>query len=789
MSVPRRVVAAALVLLLARPAFSQPDPTSPFLARHCLGCHAGDKAKGGFRADRLTSDYADAANRERWRDAAERVRTGEMPPDGRPRPPAAETKTFVEQVEKADAARRAAMGRVPLRRLNRVEYERTVCDLLGVELDLREYLPPDTATNGFDTNSGGQHVSSFLMERYLDAAEAALAVAVSNNPKAPARIARRYSFKDERHVKVTTEKVFRHTDDGLVMFSSSPWQAITSSQFYPPDRGRYQFRITASAVQTDKPVAFRVDAGPMLMGTKNRHVGYFDAPPGKAVTVEFTEALEARSTIRILPHGLASAQAVHKVGADTYDGPGLLIHHVEVEGPLHESWPPASHRRLFGELARAPMPTRRDRLEVVSKAPEADAERLILEFAGRAFRRPATDADVRPFVTLARRRLTEGASFEQAVRAGFAGVLCSPGFLYLREQPGRLDDLALAARLSYFLTSTAPDAELLAVAASGKLGSAAVLREQSDRLIRSPGSAAFVESFVGQWLGLRDLDFTEPSHLLYPEYDHALRVAMQREAELFFAAVLADDLPLTNLVASEFTLLNARLARHYGVPGVDGWDFRRVRLPTTSHRGGVLTMAAVLKVTANGTSTSPVARGAWVSDRVLGVPPPKPPPDIPAVEPDTRGATTIREQLAKHRSAATCAACHAKIDPAGFALESFDVIGGYREFYRTTGRGQPVTIDGRRMPYLHGPRVDPSDVLPDGASFADVDELKRLLLRDKDQIARALAMKLITYGTGGPPEQTDRAEVDAIVARARVKGYGLRSLIHAIVQSKLFREK
>jgi mono/diheme cytochrome c family protein len=791
MPLPRRVLAAALILCVADPVVAQPEP-APFLARHCLSCHRGEKAKGGFRADRLTADFADPANRERWRDAVERVRAGEMPPADRPRPDAAEAKGFVEYVERTDAARRAVTGRVPLRRLNRIEYENTVRDLLGIELDLRELLPPDTSANGFDTNSGGQHVSSYLMDRYLDAADAALAAAISNSPKGPPVIGKRYSLKDERHVKVTTEKVFRHRDDGLVMFSSSAWQAITSSQFYPPDRGRYRFRITASAVQSGgRPVAFRVDAGPMLMGTKNRHVGYFDAPADKAVTVEFTEYLEARSTIRLLPYGLASAQAVHKVGADAYDGPGLLVHGVEVDGPLYDAWPPAGHRRLFGDLAQGPAPVfnKRDRVEVISKAPEADAERLIRDFAGRAFRRSVTDAEVRPFVALAKQRLADGSSFEQAVRAGFAGVLVSPHFLFLRENAGKLDDFALAARLSYFLTSTAPDAELLALAAAGKLGDPAVLRAQTDRLLNGPRSAAFVENFVGQWLGLRDIDFTEPSHILYPEYDHALRVAMVREAELFFAAVLADDLPLTNFVASDFSILNARLARHYGIPGVDGWDFRHVRLPADSHRGGVLTMGGVLKVTANGTSTSPVVRGAWVMDRILGTPPPKPPPDIPAVEPDTRGATTIREQLAKHRSVASCATCHAKIDPPGFALESFDVIGGYREHYRTTGRGQPVTVDGRRMAYHQGPKVDPADTLPDGSRFAGIDELKRLLVRDKDQLARALAVKLVTYGTGGPPEPADRAEVEAVVARVRDRGYGFRALIHEIVQSQLFREK
>jgi mono/diheme cytochrome c family protein len=790
MSAASRILPAVVCLLAVAPVGAA-EPADPFVARHCLGCHAGEKAKGGFRADLLTADLADPANRERWRDAAERVRAGEMPPESRPRPDAAEAKAFVERVERAEAARRAKAGRVPLRRLNRVEYENTVRDLLGIDRELRELLPPDTSANGFDTNSGGQHVSSYLLDRYLEAADAALDAVIVHRATAPPLVSKRYLLKDERQVKLMSENVFRLRDDGVVMFSSSPWQAVTSSQFYPPDRGRYRFRISATAVQSGgKPVALRVDAGPMLMGTKNHHVGYFDVPADKARVIEFTDYLEARSTIRLLPYGLASAQAVHKVGAADYEGPGLLVHWVEVEGPLHDAWPPAGHRRLFGELPLGPgSGTDRSRLEVQTKAPEADAERLVRDFARRAFRRPVADADVRPFVAVAKQRLAEGSSFEQAVRAGFQGVLVSPHFLFLREAPGRLDDFALAARLAYFLTSTAPDDELLALAASGKLGEPAVLRAQVNRLLDGPRSAAFVENFVGQWLGLRDIDFTEPSHLLYPEYDHALREAMVREAELFFAAVLKDDLPLTNFVASDFSVLNARLARHYGVLGVDGWDFRRITLPADSHRGGVLTMAAVLKVTANGTSTSPVVRGAWVMDRILGTPPPKPPPDIPAVEPDTRGATTIREQLAKHRSVASCASCHATIDPPGFALESFDVIGGYREHYRTTGRGQPVMIDGRRMPYLHGPRVDPADALPDGARFANIDELKRLLLRDKDRLARALAVKLVTYGTGGPPEPADRSAVDAIVARAREAGYGFREMIHAVVQSPLFREK
>jgi hypothetical protein len=236
-------------------------------------------------------------------------------------------------------------------------------------------------------------------------------------------------------------------------------------------------------------------------------------------------------------------------------------------------------------------------------------------------------------------------------------------------------------------------------------------------------------------------------------------------------------------------MLNGRLAKHYGVPGVDGWEFRRTTLPAGSHRGGVLTMASVLKVTANGTSTSPVTRGAWVLDRILGTPPPKPPENVAALEPDIRGTTTIREQLARHRQIATCASCHAQIDPPGFVLENFDVIGGWRDNYRTSGNGKEVIVDGRRMHYLQGPPIDPTAELPDGRSVRNIDEYKQLLLADKDQLARALTIKLVTYATGGPPTAADMPQIDLIVGKVREKHYGFRSLIHEIVQSELFRFK
>ena len=724
-----------------------------------------------------------------------------------------------QQVTACEASQQANQDRVVLRRLNRTEYQNTVRDLLGIDVDLKELLPLDSSAGGFDNVGEALHISSFLMDRYLDAADKAFNVAIANLPQPPL-VKNRYSLKDDRLVKTTTEKVYLERDDSLVMLSSSPWNAITVTQFYPPDRGRYRIRISSYGYQSSgKPVTFRVDAGPMLMGTKNHLVSYFDAAADEPTLTEFHDNFEARSHIRISPYGLAGAQTVTKVAPDKYEGPGLGIEWIEVEGPLHDAWPPESHRRIFGDMAQGPAPIYNysNRVEVVSKDPLVDADRILRNFARRAFRRPVADADIQPLTKLVEPKLAEKHSFEQAIRVGLAAILVSPEFLFLREAPGKLDDFALSSRLSYFLWSTMPDEELLAECGRTSPKSASdeptsaksahtdgtrsvpstlsdpdVLHKQVERMLASPKAAAFTENFVGQWLGLRDIDFTEPSHLLYPEFDDMLKVSMVRETEQFFAEVLKDDLSLTNFVASDFTMLNARLAKHYGILGVDGFAFRKMPLPPDSHRGGMLTMASVLKVTANGTSTSPVMRGAWVLDRILGQPPSPPPENVAALEPDIRGATTIREQLAKHRQIESCASCHVDIDPPGFALENFDVIGGWRDRYRTTGWGQHVEearVDGRKMPYNHGHKIEPADVLPDGRRFANIDEFKQLLLANKDQLARALTSKLLTYATGAAPTSADEPKIDAIVARVREKNYGFRSLIHEIVQSELFRSK
>jgi mono/diheme cytochrome c family protein len=770
------------------------DGVRLFLARNCLECHTGEKPKGNFRVDQLVTDFTDKANRQKWQTVLKRITAGEMPPKSKPRPSADDVRALTDWIaakERAAQAIQVAQGRTVLKRLNRVEYENTVRDLLGVDVELQELLPLDSSAHGFDNVGEALHVSSFSMERYLEAAEKALNVAIVNGPQPPL-IKKRYSLKDQHQVKTTTEKVFRKLDDAVVLFSSSPWQAVHLHEFYPPHRGKYRFRISASGFQSaGKPVTYQVLAGSMGMVGKNFLVDYFDAAADKPAVMEFALNLEARSTIRILPYGLASSQAVHKIGADDYKGQGLAIQWVEVEGPLHDTWPPASHRKIFGDLPQAPVPVKNNskRVEVVSKNPEADARKILLDFAGRAWRRKVIDEDIKPYMGLVKAKLDKNYSFERAVRVGLLAIMVSPQFLFLAENPGKLDDYALASRLSYFLWSTMPDDELLTLAQQKKLGQPQTLREQVERMLKHSKSVALTENFVSQWLGLRDIDATMPSHLLYPEYDDMLKYSMLKETYLFFDEVLKNDLSLTNFVASDFTMLNARLAKHYGIPGVDGWKFRKVPLPPGSHRGGVLTMASVLKVTANGTYTSPILRGAWVLDRILGTPPPPPPEGVSAVEPDIRGAVTIRDQLAKHRTVAACASCHAKIDPPGFALESYDVIGGWRDYYRVTGNGKPVEVDGRKMPYRHGARVDPADVLADGQKFKDIDEFKQLLLKNKDQIARALTGKLVIYATGAAPQAGDEAAIDAIVRNLRDHDYGLRTLVHEIVQSKLFQNK
>jgi hypothetical protein len=600
------LVSVAACLAATAPASAAPDvhgdlaqtyteQIRPFLKRHCVQCHSGEKPKGDLRLDELASDFGDEAVRDRWLAVRERLTKGEMPPESEGRPPRREVDALSQWIgsrsDAAQAAERSTEGRVVLRRLNRVEYENTIRDLLGIHVELKEMLPRDSSSDGFDNVGDALHLSSFQMEKYLEAADKVLERAIANRPEPPPAVKKRYFMKDQHQVKTTTEDVYRKLgDDSAVLFSSSHWTAIVLYEFYPSQRGDYRFRVSASGFQSSgKPVSYRLDAGNLSMTGKPSLVGYFDAPANEPSVVEFVAHLEPTNTLRIHPYGLASSQGVHAVGADKYDGPGLRVDWVDVEGPLNDNWPPESHRRIFGDLPQGPAPQQdySPRVQVVSNDPRADGERVLRRFARRAFRRAVTDDDLEPIMSLVEATLAEGRPFEEAVRVGLAAIMVSPEFLFLDETPGKLNDFALASRLSYFLWSSMPDDELLDVAersidasieassgdksrgAAGTLGEPEVLRAQVERMLDDPRAGAFTENFVGQWLGLRDIDFTLPSHILYPEFDDMLKVSMVRETELFFAEILKHDLSLLNFISSDFAMLNGRLAKHYGIEGVE----------------------------------------------------------------------------------------------------------------------------------------------------------------------------------------------------------------------------
>src|ERR1043165_6049875 len=714
----------SLRLLIAAIAFwglsllaAEPDnPAKALFAQRCEKCHSGAKPKGDFQIADLSQDFADRKNRERWLTVLEQLKSGAMPPKKEPRPPAQEIQAAVDWITSragaAEVAQRAAQGRVVMRRLNRAEYANTMRELLGVEVDLTDLLPPDTSTSGFDNSAELLHTSSYLMRNYLDAADRVLDEAIANTSK-PWQIKKRFDLRQEGAVK-PKGSVYRHVDDGVAIFAT--WESanirVTMWNFTTKFRGKYHFKISGYGFQNDgKPVNFHVNTGTFKEVTEERLIDYFAVPADKPTVVEFTEQLERDNSLRIIADGLpALPPQVEKVGADKYTGPGLVIQWVDVEGPLLTTWPPPSHVAIFGDMKQAvvPSPSDPNRMEVVSTQPLVDAERILRNFARRAFRRAVTDEDIKPFLDRLKTRLEQKYSFEQSVRVGLRAILISPSFLFMRENVnveklaggtpaprGALDDYALANRLSYFLWSSMPDEALFKLAEEHKLHDPGVLHDQVERLLRDPKAKAFTENFTGQWLSLRAIDATQPDRTLYPEYDDILKVASVKEATMFFDEVLKNDLSLTNFVSSDFTFLNARLAKHYGIPGVEGTAMRKVTLPPDKHRGGFLTMSSILKVTANGTTTSPIIRGAWILERILGTPPPKPPADVEAIEPDIRGATTIREQLAKHRKVESCNNCHRKIHPPGFALESFDVTGGWREHYRATG--EPKVVNERRV--------------------------------------------------------------------------------------------
>jgi hypothetical protein len=510
--------------------------------------------------------------------------------------------------------------------------------------------------------------------------------------------------------------------------------------------------------------------------------------------------------------------------------PGYAVQWLEVIGPLEDPTTTAGYELLFGNLpmrrleagekggvpiesvTQAPPPPiggappggpggffrnpiSHVTVEVISPAPHRDAERLLRGFVTMAYRRPVAETEVQRFLGLFKREFELGSGFARSMLTAYTGVLVSPGFVFVEERPGKLDDRALATRLALFLWNSTPDAALRARAERGELRDPRILRRETARMLDDPRSRRFVDAFTDYWLDLRKIDDTSPSATIYNDYelDEPLKLAALDETQLFFAELLRGDLPARSIVASDFTYLNERLARHYGISGVKGAAMRRVALPRGSERGGLMTMASVLKITANGTTTSPVLRGHWITERILGFETRPPPPNVKAVEPDIRGAVTIRQQLARHRDNPSCASCHIKMDPPGFALESFDVMGASRERYRAVADNvAPVSgfgLNGQPFAFHYGLPVDSAGELPDGRAFRDVKDFKRLILADEASIARNLAKQLVVYATGSPVRFTDREELERILERAQARDYGVRTLVEEIVRSDLFQTK
>ncbi len=756
----------------------------PFLEDHCIHCHDGADAEASLDLAQLDGNLNDSEARRRWVLMHDRIAAGEMPPKDEPQPSKAKVAkaiaTLAQALNEADRDRNS----VVLRRLNRNEYQNTIRDLFDVDVQVKELLPDDTPSAGFDNVGAGLAVSAETMAAYLQAADAALDAAFGP-PKKPRYIKHTTTLQGQTNhdgtPRLATQfgKMFRKTDDGVVIFQSGycPTNLVTFGRLRAK-AGTYRGTLRVRAVQSDKPVTLRIYGGDTVVGRREKHlVGYYDVPPDKWTTIEFTDRLvEDGGTYQPKCYGTRDTRK----DADTYPEPGIEIGEITIEGPL-EPWPPASRAKLLGGVDP-------------SSAGLNDVDKILTRVLPLAFRRKIDPSEVEPFLGLAESAMDKGRSFEEALRLSLKAVLCSPDFLFL-DEPGRefIGQFALASRLSYCLWSSTPDAELLSLASQGKLNQPTVLRDQVDRLLNDSKSKAFTNNFTGQWLDLRDIDFTSPDMKLYPEFDELLKISMLKETHRFFRELIDEDLSLMNFIDSDFCFVNERLAKHYGIDGVTGQLIRKVKLPEDSVRGGLMTQASILKVTANGTNTSPVLRGVWIMENILGQTAPPQPANAPSVEPDTRGATTIREQLASHRNVQSCAVCHVKIDPAGFALENFNPIGGWQENYRTLGEGKrpdlkqsPFTY--RWISYRIGLPVDATGQTPDGKPFRDIREFKQIVLNDKKAVAAGIVKKLLTYATGRGLGFSDRPAVADIVDKAAGKNYGLRSCIHEIVQSQVFRQ-
>tara|TARA_R110002049_G_scaffold305056_3_gene501167 strand:+ start:125169 stop:127739 length:2571 start_codon:yes stop_codon:yes gene_type:complete len=823
------------------------DPSvTRFVTTYCLQCHNEKQQKGDRSFESFLESPDDQEHLATLEEILDLINLGEMPPAKKnvPQPTDSHRRRIVDSITKHLTAAEAD-GIAPasvLRRLSRDEYNNTMRDLLGVhpdQSDATRMFPIDQRHDGFTNVGAAQVLSDYQLQLYMKSARFYLDQALVFGQSPPKTLSWAFPPSDMPGREKNPGAVFYHVwgpDQSYLDIGHG--EPVDRYPTYPqsftavgtPRDGIYRIRVKATAVGRKNPYASEIFPNdltvPLKLGVwhvpdpellqKGASEGrvlakVFDLPdddpeefevttwmpagsipfvnwmngmgPSKQVMARIVERYhpEARrksqtDVDRLIEQGLpvpadALVQEVHI--SDVYQGPRVRIFELALEGPIDQQWPPLGHRRIFGDLVRAS---------------DVDFPKAIKRFATLAYRRPVEKTDLKHYIDYAQHQLANGATPEEAIKTTFTAILCSPRLLFLDEGNAAtgemLDGYELASRLSYTFWSSMPDDELVRLARSGSLHDPKTLETQIDRLLADPRSEAFNRNFTEAWLRLDKIGMMPPSNSQYPSYYHKrLESAMKNETRLFFNEVLHDNRPVTDFIDADFTFVNDSMANHYGLAGTYSEEFRRVTLPDNLRRSGLLGHASVLTATSNGVETSPVVRGVWVLENILGTPPSPPPPDVPPIEPDTRGATTIRQQLAKHRSVAACADCHAKIDPWGFALEFFDPIGGLRTHY-------PVFKgSGRIAQKFVGKPVDGSSQLPSGEWIHNEGDLQRELLERRDLVTRNLIQKFLTYATGRDVTFRDNEEVNAILGQVADKGYGLRDLVVLVTTSEAFRRR
>ncbi len=797
------------------PAGEPPSAIAPLIASSCIHCHDAD-TETDLRLDNLNYDLSNVETFAKWERVFDRVQAGEMPPDAEDQPTEQEAKTALKRLHRdlhtESAQRQASHGRVLARRLTKLELGYTLQDLLLIKRNVTSGVPEETASASFDNVGATQRISSVHIESYLAAADEALSLAITlgKNPFQSSKA--NYAWLAAWHDKPlnlggnVTRKL--QSGDGVALFrdidyltqfqfNSNPYGGATAS-------GVYRLTAEVAAFQSERPLTAKIIVKDPTGGA--RLAKAVDVKPGDPTTIVVETFLNPGDTPYLTyDEPKASKGAIFTSGgAKNYEGPGLAIHAQQVEGPLFETWPPQSSQQLlhglefkeststfsaFTKIFNGGKPEKKSFSVEATKEISVHVAEIVKHLAPRIFRRPVTETEAQAFIDLATPAIEQERPILEVVRIPLRSMLGSPQFLLFDAKAGKLDDYALANRLSFFLWRSMPDEELFKLAAEATLSEPSVLAKQVERMLADQKSSRFVNDFVGQWLRLHKVNATTPDDGLYPEFDELLANAIPQETQQFFAELLRENLSVSNFIDSDFTILNRRLAEHYGIDGIQGQEFRHIKLPNDSVRGGILTQAAILKTTANGTNTSPVMRGNFVLTSLLGTPPSPPPPNVGSIEPDTRGKVTIREILAAHREIESCNQCHREIDPPGFALESFDPIGGFRTHYRTPGGQADAAGFQQILPTRTGPPVDGSGVMPDGSEFADVREFKVLLMQQKEQIARQFISQLVVYSTGGEIQFADREEIESIFKQTRGNDFLIRDILQAVVGSKMFKQK